>query len=53
MARPKMQHAARMRSMLHDQHAARPSAITTEVLRRIAEMYVIEAEIRGNLPTIL
>ena len=33
-----------------DLHAARPSAITTEALRRIAELYVIEAEIRGKPP---
>jgi hypothetical protein len=29
---------------------ARPSAITTEARHRIAELYVIEAEIRGKPP---
>lgn len=28
----------------------RPSPLTTEVLRRIAELYLIEAEIRGKPP---
>ena len=40
-------HASRK---FHELHAARPSAITTEALRRIAELYVIEAEIRGKPP---
>lgn len=34
----------------HDLHTARASAITTEAVRRIAELYVIEAEIRGKPP---
>lgn len=29
-------------------HEARPSELTTEALRRIGELYVIEAEIRGK-----
>src|SRR5450830_1587319 len=41
---------AHARRKFHDLHAARPSAITTEALRRIAELYVIEAEIRGKPP---
>lgn len=31
-------------------YVARPSAITTEALRRIGELYGIEAEIRGKPP---
>ncbi len=38
------------RRKFHDLHAARPSAITTAALRRIAELGVIEAEIRGKPP---
>ncbi|KAB8044560.1 IS66 family transposase [Janthinobacterium aquaticum] len=41
---------AHARRKFHDLHAAKPSAITTEALRRIAELYVIEAEIRGKPP---
>ena len=41
---------AHARRKFYDLHAARPSAITTEALRRIAELYVIEAEIRGKPP---
>ena len=41
---------AHARRKFHDLHAARPSAITTEALRRVAELYVIEAEIRGKPP---
>ena len=41
---------AHARRKFHDLHAARPSAITTEALRRIAELYVIEAEIRDKPP---
>ena len=41
---------AHARRKFHDLHAAIPSAITTEALRRIAELYVIEAEIRGKPP---
>lgn len=38
------------RRKFHDLHAARPSPLTTEVLRRLAELYLIEAEIRGKPP---
>jgi hypothetical protein len=41
---------AHARRKFHDLHAARPSALTTEALRRIAELYLIEAEIRGKPP---
>jgi len=41
---------AHARRKFYDLHVARPSAITTEALRRIAELYVIEAEIRGKAP---
>ena len=41
---------AHARRKFYDLHVARPSAITTEALRRIAELYVIEAEIRGKPP---
>ena len=41
---------AHARRKFYDLHAARSSAITTEALRRIAELYVIEAEIRGKPP---
>lgn len=41
---------AHERRKLHDLHAARPSAITTEALRRIAELYVMEAQIRCKPP---
>lgn len=41
---------AHARRKFHDLHAARPSAITTEALRRIAALYVIEAELRGKPP---
>ncbi|MET3135658.1 transposase, partial [Oxalobacteraceae bacterium GrIS 1.11] len=41
---------AHARRKFYDLHAARPSALTTEALRRIAELYVIEAEIRGKPP---
>lgn len=34
----------------YDLHAARPSPLTTEALRRIAELYVTEAAIRGKPP---
>jgi transposase len=36
------------RRKFYDLHAARPTALTTEVLHRIAELYVIEEEIRGK-----
>ena len=41
---------AHARRKFHDLHAARPTSLTTEVLRRIAELYVIEADIRGKPP---
>jgi len=41
---------AHARRKFYDLHVARPSAITTEALRRIAELYGIEAEIRGKPP---
>lgn len=41
---------AHARHNFYGLHSARPSAITTETLRRIAELYVIEAEIRGKAP---
>jgi len=41
---------AHARRKFHDLHAARPTPLTTEALRRIAELYVIEAEIRGKPP---
>ncbi|SDG83690.1 MULTISPECIES: IS66 family transposase [unclassified Duganella] len=41
---------AHARRKFYDLHVARPSAITTEALRRIAELYMIEAEIRGKPP---
>ena len=34
----------------HDQHAARTTPLTTEALRRIAELYLIETDIRGKPP---
>jgi hypothetical protein len=41
---------AHARRKFHDLHVARPSPLTTEALRRIAELYLIEAEIRGKPP---
>jgi len=41
---------AHARRKFHDLHAARPTALTTEALRRIAELYVIETDIRGKPP---
>jgi hypothetical protein len=41
---------AHARRKFHDLHAARPTPLTTEALRRIAELYVIKAEIRGKPP---
>ncbi|MFC7517624.1 IS66 family transposase [Herbaspirillum sp. GCM10030257] len=41
---------AHARRKLHDLHVARPSGFTTEALRRIAELYAIEAHIRGSPP---
>lgn len=39
-----------LRRKLYNLHAARPSPLITEALRRIAELYVIEAAIRGAPP---
>lgn len=39
---------AHARSKFYDLLAARPSVVTTEALPRIAELSVIEAEIRGK-----
>lgn len=41
---------AHARRKFDDLHEARPSALTTEALRRIGELYAIEAEIRGKPP---
>jgi hypothetical protein len=41
---------AHARRKFYDLHEARPSALTAEALRRIAELYVIETEIRGKPP---
>jgi transposase len=41
---------AHARRKFYDLHAARPSALTTEALRRIGELYLIEADIRGKPP---
>jgi transposase len=41
---------AHARRKFHDLHVIRPSALTTEALRRIAELYLIEAAIRGKPP---
>ncbi len=41
---------AHARRKFYDLHVARPSAVTAEALQRIAELYVIEAEIRGKPP---
>ncbi|EFC9840359.1 IS66 family transposase [Escherichia coli] len=39
---------AHARRKIHDVHARIPTDITTEALRRIGELYAIEAEIRGS-----
>lgn len=39
---------AHARRKIHDVHARSPAGITTEALRRIGELYVIEAEICGS-----
>jgi hypothetical protein len=39
---------AHARRKLHDLHAVRPSAITTEALARIGALYRIEERIRGK-----
>ena len=41
---------AHARRKFYDLHEARASALTTEALRRIAELHAIEAEIRGKPP---
>jgi transposase len=41
---------AHTRRKFHDLHVARPSPLTIEALRRIGEMYPIEAKIRGKPP---
>lgn len=39
---------AHARRKIHDVHVRMPTAVTTEALRRIGELYAIEAEIRGS-----
>ncbi|EGC1290758.1 IS66 family transposase [Salmonella enterica] len=39
---------AHARRKIHDEHVRRPTEVTHEALRRIAELYAIEAEIRGS-----
>ncbi|WP_261127374.1 IS66 family transposase, partial [Serratia marcescens] len=39
---------AQPRRKIHDVHVRTPTDITTEALRRIGELYAIEAEIRGS-----
>ena len=41
---------AHARRKFYDLHEARPSALTAEALRRIGELYLIEADIRGKPP---
>jgi transposase len=41
---------AHARRKFYDLHETRPSSLTTEALQRIAELYAIEAEIRGKPP---
>lgn len=41
---------AHARRKFYDLHAARPSTLTAEALRRIGELYAIEAAIRGKPP---
>ncbi|ATQ77338.1 IS66 family transposase [Massilia violaceinigra] len=41
---------AHARRKFYDLHEARPSELTTEALRRIGELYAIEAKIRGKPP---
>jgi transposase len=41
---------AHARRKFYDLHAARPSPLTTEALRRIGELYAIEERIRGKPP---
>lgn len=39
---------AHTRRKIHDVHVRTPNDITTETLKRIGELYTIEAEIRGS-----
>lgn len=39
---------AHARRKIHDVHVRTPTDITAEALRRIGELYAIEAEIRGS-----
>nr|WP_242688254.1 IS66 family transposase [Photorhabdus stackebrandtii] len=39
---------AHARRKIHDVHVRSPTAVTTEALKRIGELYAIEAEIRGS-----
>ncbi len=39
---------AHARRKIHDEHARRPTELTQEALRRIGELYGIEADIRGS-----
>lgn len=39
---------AHARRKIHDEHVRRPTVMTNEALKRIAALYVIEAEIRGS-----
>ena len=41
---------AHARRKFYDLHAARPTALSTEALRRIGELYAIEESIRGKPP---
>ncbi len=41
---------AHARRKFYDLHVARPSALTTEALRRIGELYAIETTVRGKPP---
>ena len=41
---------AHARRKIHDVHVRTPSALTDEALKRIGELYIIEAEIRGIPP---
>lgn len=43
---------AHARRKIHDEHARRPTEMTNEALKRIAALYVIEAEIRGLLSAV-
>ena len=43
---------AHARRKIHDLHVRKATVTTTEALRRIGELYAIEAQIRGQLPDI-